>query len=84
MEEVVKFLGTVGNCAVVKIQERKYPGIVFQGDTVKSYIEQLTAVINSVREGRADVALEECEDIKNTLEGYLLGYEVLCRKNGFE
>ncbi|WP_434802691.1 DUF6959 family protein [Paracidovorax konjaci] len=84
MQEDVGFLGSIGNCAVVKVQGRKYPSIVFQGDTVKSYIEQLTLIIKSIKGGCADVALEDCEDIKAGLESYLHGYEKLCKNHGFK
>lgn len=81
MSDLVGYLGNIGNCAVVAIPGRRYPGVVFQGDTLSSYVEQLNFAIGALKERNLDAAIEECADLMNQLNSYLEAYKKLCKDN---
>ncbi|WP_375574690.1 DUF6959 family protein [Paracidovorax oryzae] len=83
MSDLVNYLGNVGNCAIVVIPGRKYPGIVFQGDTFASYLEQLNVAIDALKKGEKDLALEEFEDLRDQFSAYLKSYEKISKSNGY-
>jgi len=83
MNHSIILLSPASNYAIVHMQERKFPGIVFQGDSLDSKIKQLENSINLLREGNAVEALEELEGMKGDLMEILQYYERICEGKGF-
>ncbi|MFZ6768546.1 DUF6959 family protein [Undibacterium sp. Di26W] len=80
MNENVKLLSKPTNFAVVQLLERKYPGVVFQGDSLHSLVkklQRLQLLLNSNCIEDLNIELGEiCED----MAAVLTDYESVCRE----
>ncbi|MFZ6759280.1 DUF6959 family protein [Undibacterium sp. Ji50W] len=74
MNENVKLLSKPTNFAVVHLLERKYPGVVFQGDSLHSLVKKLQRIqllLNSNCIEDLNIELGEiCEDMAAVLTDY--------------
>ena len=70
------------NYAVVQLPERRFPGIVFQGDSVSGWLLELEEVEASLAEADLDMANETLRDMHRRLSGLLKGYEAICHREG--
>lgn len=81
MSNDVKLLSPASNCAVVQSPERKYPGVVFQGDS-------LSILIGDLKEALRESDLEEKEfgirDVIERLFGVQSHYEEVLAKAGIK
>jgi len=55
----VKLLSDPTNYAVVHLPQRRFPGVVFQGDSLKSFIADLEEAATEPDPGEKAAALEE-------------------------
>ena len=72
------------NYAICKMAERKYPGIVFQGDSFFSMLSTLKQVHKSMSDKsphELDDDIVEIEDLINLYEEVLAKYERVCQDN---
>jgi hypothetical protein len=77
----VKLLSEPTNYAVVHLPGRAYPGVVFQGDSLNTLINELRRVsIESDVEGRSVVL----GNIVERLEGVQKGYEAVLDREGID
>jgi len=78
----VDVLSEVSNCPVVQMPGRRYPGIVIQGDTLRT----LLADVEDVAVLCGDVGKPELSDavtgIKEALIGYVRVYEEAMKEAG--
>ena len=74
------------NYAICKMEERKYPGIVIQGDSFFSLLQLLKQINSSMSEKypiEMDDEIVELGDQIKLYEEVLLKYEKVCRENNF-
>ena len=77
MERVeVELLTDGGNNAVVRMPERRFPGVVVQGDTLSSLWESARLALEAVRgeRGRHD-GVDELSSLVQHLDTLLIRYE---------
>lgn len=75
MKEIKAILyGEPGNNAVVRLPDRKFPGILIQGDTLRNLVETSELVAKLARqqgrEGLVDEADGLVEMLRDIYEGY--------------
>ena len=84
MNNEIAILSEASNCPVVKMPGRKFPGVVLQGDSLKSLlsfaeeIEQLSAPFNN------DEINTVINDLKSKLAGYVNVYETTMKAKGLQ
>ena len=78
MSNSVELLSRPINFAVVRLPEREFPGVVIQGDTLHSMLQQLNRMAD-LSSGRDREALnDEINDLKEQLAEALKHYENIC------
>ena len=83
----IKLLTPPENYAICKMEERKYPGIVVQGDSLSALLSLLKQVQKSMSEKfpvELDDDIAEIEYQIDLYEQVLSKYERACRDNGFD
>jgi hypothetical protein len=63
------------NYAVVRLPERRFPGVVVQGDRLSILVANLHRGVELLRNGQHDDGLGEISAVLEILEGALHGYE---------
>ena len=63
------------NYAVIRLPERKYPGVVVQGDSLSILVANLRRGVEQLRDGQYDDGLDEINEVLEILEGAQHGYE---------
>ncbi len=76
-------LAVTGNMAVVRVVGRRYPGLLMQGDTLSTLVEQSRAICSMIATGDSDLA-DEAADLREQLEEALREYERVLAANGIE
>jgi hypothetical protein len=82
MTESVKLLSNPGNYAVVQLPGRKFPGVVIQGDSLHSLVQNVDnlrqlANVGDVTEVRSGLA-----ELSELLGTVITHYEAVCRECG--
>jgi len=70
------------NFAVVQLPERKYPGVVVQGDTLHSMLQQIKQMENLLKSRGLDDLADELQDVKEQLSEALRHLEKICLEQG--
>lgn len=70
------------NFAVVQLPERKYPGVVVQGDTLRSLQQQVEQMGRLLDAGEMEDLAGEIEDLKEQLSRALTYFERVCAERG--
>jgi len=83
MNEVVVLSDEPNKC-VVQLAGRRFPGLVMQGDTLKSLHETANELISVLRSGDTTGALENAEFLSEKLAGLLGHYEAVLLKAGYQ
>jgi methyl coenzyme M reductase gamma subunit len=84
MTKEVDLLSPPTNYAVVQLPERKFPGVVVQGDTLNELVKDLGLMAEMLRASRLDELKGEIEYLKETLSEALSHYEQICSVRGIE
>jgi hypothetical protein len=84
MTSTAKLLTPPYNYAVVQLPERKFPGVVFQGDSLYGLVQSLDAVIAGIQDGHANDARDDLRYITEDLRDCLKSYETVCANLGLE
>jgi predicted RNase H-like HicB family nuclease len=63
------------NYAVIRLPERKFPGVVVQGDSLSILVENLRRGVELLRDGRHEDGVGEITEALEVLEGVKRGYE---------
>jgi hypothetical protein len=80
MEEV-KLLGPPGKYGVVRLQQRKFPGLVIQGDALHEMIKSLASIKKMYDEGHLEAAGEEFDYLIGEMSAMESYYVAVCQKN---
>ncbi|MFZ6653872.1 DUF6959 family protein [Undibacterium sp. TJN19] len=78
MSDDVKLLSSPKNFAVVQLLERRYPGIVFQGDSLHSLVIRLKNLQQLLRNDCIDDLNIELIEICDEMAAVLNHYELVC------
>ena len=70
------------NFAVVQLPERRFPGVVFQGDTLHALTQQVDEILELLRVGDFVGLVAELEDVSEKLRGAQTHYEHVCSERG--
>jgi hypothetical protein len=81
MSDTPVLLTSPHNFAVVQLPERKYPGVVVQGDTLHGLVQRLVVMKTQLSSGELDQLQGEIEDMRDLLAGVLASYEAVCQQN---
>lgn len=73
--QTARILSHASNSSIVKISDRKFPGIVLQGDTVANLFEQVCFAMQSAKQHQDEEAYYEFLIVAELLQGQLLHYE---------
>lgn len=71
-----------GKYAVVQLAERKFPGVLIQGDSLNNLVQQTKRGLSLLKLGKIDVAVEELQDASCQLSEALEFLEKICAANG--
>ena len=80
---VAQLLSHATNYAVVQLPGRRFPGVVFQGDSLSSWLNEIEEIETNLTE-KADLieAREGLGYIRQRLNDLLIHYEAVCRGEG--
>jgi signal transduction histidine kinase len=78
MSQTAELLSLPVNFAVVQLPDRRYPGVVVQGDTLNRLVNQLADMSVLLTDGQTAALAEEIEDMRELLAEALAGYESVC------
>ncbi|MFZ6723703.1 DUF6959 family protein [Undibacterium sp. Ji49W] len=81
MNEGVSLLSKPTNFSVVQLLERKYPGVVFQGDSLHILVTRLQNLQQLLHGNRIDDLSMELSEICEEMLGVLTHYESVCNKH---
>lgn len=70
--------------AIVQLPGRKFPGIVFQGDSAHNFLAQLETIQKLASKYENDDLNTEIEDLKEVLLGAINHFEMICAREGIE
>jgi predicted RNase H-like HicB family nuclease len=73
-----------GNFVVAKRESRNYPGIFFQGDTIKSIYDELNEVSMNIKKLNNEEAIYGIDMLVEKFSDYLFLYENILKENGFD
>ncbi|MGD2132005.1 MAG: hypothetical protein PVI23_04380 [Maricaulaceae bacterium] len=85
MSDQVQLLSPAGNYCVVQVDGRKFPGVVFQGDSIASLLSRLNAIEDRLRETGVsceDDARAELDFVRDALDRVLQHYESFVAASG--
>lgn len=72
------------NFAVVQLPERKYPGVVVQGDTLHTLQQQVEQIARLLGAKELEELADEIEDLNTRLSEALTHYERVCSQRGID
>ncbi len=71
-----ELLAQDGNCAVIRLPERRFPGVLIQGDSLSRLVEQMRSIHEQVRSlGKSELS-EDVGEVRELLESVLQHYEL--------
>ncbi|TWT17112.1 hypothetical protein FQY83_17385 [Luteimonas marina] len=73
----VEILSDQSNAAVMRHPERRFPGILVQGDSLHALCLQADLVCAAAKSSLTPEAYGEANDLRNKLWGYLSHYKVV-------
>lgn len=84
MSDVVKLLSKPINYAVVQLPGRSYPGVVIQGDSLRTLVLRLQEVRRTLDGNQTEDASVELDDICEQLTEVMGHYEMICQQQDIE
>lgn len=78
MSDQVELLSRPVNYAVVQLPERKFPGVVVQGDTLNSLVKRLERMSGLLAAEEIEELTAEIESMREELFGAITHYESIC------
>ena len=75
--ERVEIYSDQSNAAVLKHPQRRFPGVLIQGDSLHALCAQADAACSSARGKLSPDEYDELNELRNTLRGYLNHYKVV-------
>jgi hypothetical protein len=80
----IEMLSVTTNCPVLTVPGRSFPGVVIQGDSLKSLFGIAEEIEKASNTGDVDELRESIIALKNKLGGYLEEYEGVMKAHGRE
>jgi hypothetical protein len=74
-QETVDVLSDQTNAAVIRHPERRFPGVLVQGDTLFTLCQKADVACRDV--GRGSPGFEAVNEVRNSLWGFLNHYKVV-------
>lgn len=84
MSKKAELLGRPVNSAAVQLPERKYPGVVVQGDMLNSLVRRLEEMGNLAKTKQLEDLETEIEEMREQLSSARDYYEVICAEHRVE
>jgi hypothetical protein len=84
MSEDVRLLARRGNIAVMQLPDRRYPGVMMQGDTFFILKRDVERLLQLLTESHSKERREEIEEMHETLDRIMGFYEEVCERNGIQ
>ena len=78
MNTEAKLLSPPENFAVVQLPERKFPGVVFQGDTLAGLVQQIEQMRAQLQANELAQLAEELDALEDQLREVKEHYETVC------
>ena len=82
MDAIAKLLTDPTNYAVVQLPDRKFPGVVFQGDSIHALKSQIQNALNAARKYADDDLNAELEDALALLSTVETKLRTICEREG--
>src|SRR5919108_5330325 len=80
----VMVLDDAPNATVLKLPWRQFPGVVFQGDSLKILHDELTEAVDALRKRDVEDAVEALEDIRDRVGALVSRYEAAMQAAGLK
>lgn len=77
--KTAKLLTSATNYAVVHLPDRKFPGVVIQGDTLSSLVSGLETISTEIKNRNFEEAKDWADDWHGRLYNVLLYYVKICQ-----
>jgi hypothetical protein len=84
MTETAALLSPATNYAIVQLPGRRFPGIVFQGDSAHNIFVQLNGIRTLAKKCGEKQLDAEIDDICELFSTIIKGYEAVCESHGIE
>lgn len=86
MAEMLQFevLSSATNAVVARHLQRNFPGVLLQGDTLKSLLDEVEELLGEAASGNSAAAVDIGEVLKEQLLDLLSHYEQVLREHGYE
>ena len=84
MTQKLELLGRPVNFAVVQLPERKYPGVVIQGDTLNGLVRRLEEMKDLVKSDQLEDLTTEIQEVREQLSAARDYYEPTSAERGIE
>ena len=79
MNTQIRLLSNASNYAVVQLEERHFPGVVFQGDSLHILVQDVTE-IEALFQNESREELGECiHNLRQNLVAIKARYEAVCK-----
>lgn len=82
MSNHVELLSRPVNFAVVQLPERKFPGVVVQGDTLNELVRQFERMSELLITKQVEELAAEIDELREQFSGGLAHYESVCAGRG--
>ena len=84
MPEYAELLSPATNYSVVQLPGRKFPGVVFQGDSLRILVSNLRQMCQEAAKHQDDELNAGFESLLVTLESVMGHYESVCQSRGIQ
>ena len=82
--EHAELLTKAKNFAVVQLPGRKFPGVVFQGDSLSAFVSELQQVLVLLNADQKQEAIEATKLLFEQYADVLKSYEFVCKEHQIE
>ena len=80
--ETVEVYSEKTNAAVMRHPDRKFPGVLIQGDSLHSLCVGLDALCSNVRSQTKPETYQEANQLRNSMWAYLNHYKTVLEEHG--
>ena len=84
MTKHVELFSPSANYAVVQLPDRKFPGVVVQGDSLNELVRDISAMAELLSANRLEDLRDEIDYMRDKLTEVLGHYEQVCVARGIE
>lgn len=84
MPDTAILLTRAHNYAVVQLPERRFPGVVVQGDTLHAFVKRLDEMQTLLADGNNRELGFEIAEMRQEFAEVVASYEMVCRNHSIE